>query len=76
MMLFKVLCVPHLNELQDGVHNGLLVLKPALFSQHVGQEVHEGAVLLGELEAQGADGLHHHDLEIICAGGDMGELKG
>lgn len=35
-------CAAH----QDGIHDGLLVLKPAILAQHVGQEVHEAAVLL------------------------------
>ncbi len=33
--------------------------------EHAGEEVEEDAVLLGELGAEGADGLHHHDLELV-----------
>ncbi len=33
--------------------------------EHAGEEVQEDAVLLGELGAEGADGLHHHDLELV-----------
>ena len=36
-----------------------------LVSEHGGQEVHHDGVLAGELHAQGADGLHHHDLELV-----------
>ncbi len=40
------------DEDENAVHNGLLVFKPAVLSQDAGQEVHEGTVLLGELQAQ------------------------
>jgi hypothetical protein len=33
--------------------------------QHAREEVKQDAVLLGELGAEGADGLHHHDLELV-----------
>jgi hypothetical protein len=44
--------ITHLDQGQDGMHDGLFVLKPALLPQHIRQEVHERAVLGWELEAQ------------------------
>ena len=50
----------------DGVDN---------LPQHPGEEVHEDAVLPGKLQAEGLDGLHHHDLELVRdlrdEGGDL-----
>lgn len=56
----------HLNECQYCVDDGLFVLETSLLPQDVGQEVHQAAVLGGELEAQRADGLHNYHLEVIC----------
>ena len=62
----RLLCLWDLpDEDEDRVNDGLLELEAAVLPQHVAEEVHEGAVLLGELQAQGADGLHHHDLELV-----------
>jgi hypothetical protein len=41
--------------------------------EHAGEEVEEDAVLLGELGAEGADGLHHHNLELVR---DLGDEAG
>ncbi len=50
---------------QHRVHDGLLELEAAIFSQYIAEEVHERTVLLRELQAQGADGLHNDNLELI-----------
>ena len=62
--LFSIWNFP--DEDENAVDDGLLVLKAAVLAQHAGQEVHEGTILLGELEAQGPDGLHYHNLELVC----------
>ena len=49
----------------DGVGNAGLVVQAALVSQHARQEVEKDPVLLGELLAETADGLNHHDLELV-----------
>lgn len=56
----------HLDEGQDGVDDRLLVLEASLLAQDVAQEVHQAAVLGGELEAQRTDSLNHDHLEVIC----------
>lgn len=56
----------HLDEGQDGVDDRLLVLEATLLAQDVAQEVHQAAVLGGELEAQRTDSLDHDHLEVIC----------
>lgn len=61
--LLSIWDLPYKDE--NAVHNCLLVLKATVLSQHTGQEVHEGPVLLRKLEAQGPDGLHYHNLELI-----------
>lgn len=54
------------NEDEDAVNNGFLVLEATILAQHAGKEVHEGTVLLGELEAQRPNGLHNNNLELVC----------
>ena len=41
--------------------------------EHSREKVEKDAVLLGELGAEGADGLHHHNLELV---GDLGDEAG
>ncbi len=45
----------HMYELQYGCDNGLFVLKAALLTQRIGQEVHEGAMLVGKFQTQRPD---------------------
>ena len=54
-----------LNDNDDGVHNGLLVLHTSLLSQHGREERHQDVVLTGELDTHRLDGLHHDGLELI-----------
>ena len=51
-----------LDERDDRLGDGGLVLEAALVAEHAGEEVHQDAVLAGELEAEALDRLHHHDL--------------
>jgi hypothetical protein len=53
---------PHLDELQDGRHNGLLVVKAPLLPQRAREERHQRALLARELERQRADRLHNDHL--------------
>mmetsp|Transcript_1088 Transcript_1088/g.2807 ORF Transcript_1088/g.2807 Transcript_1088/m.2807 type:complete len:362 (-) Transcript_1088:257-1342(-) len=54
-----------LDEGQDGVDDGALELEAPLLAQRVGQERQQHRVLLGVLEAERADGVHHDDLELV-----------
>mmetsp|Transcript_28203 Transcript_28203/g.48326 ORF Transcript_28203/g.48326 Transcript_28203/m.48326 type:complete len:630 (+) Transcript_28203:255-2144(+) len=64
---------PH--QIHDAVHDGLLELIASLLAQESRHEADHDAVLLGVLEAQLADGLHHDNLEFVAdlvhEGGDL-----
>ena len=64
-----------LDDGDDRVGDRGLVLEAALVAQHRRQEAHQDAVLARELEAERANGLDHHHLELVRdlrdEGGDL-----
>mmetsp|Transcript_4894 Transcript_4894/g.17633 ORF Transcript_4894/g.17633 Transcript_4894/m.17633 type:complete len:665 (+) Transcript_4894:501-2495(+) len=58
---------------EDGIDDGLLVLKATLLPQHTGQEGHHRPELGGELDAELVHGVHDHNLELVS---NLGHERG
>ena len=52
----------HLDECEDCSHDGLLVLKASLLPQDTREEVHEGPLLGGKLDAQRSNSLRWEEV--------------